>query len=52
MADLQQIKNEEWPINPTAANVLRLINLFSQLGEPFFSLATPFKLNKTHFDII
>lgn len=43
------IRNEEWPIVPTPGHVLRLINLFTKLGEPFITLATPFKLKIEHF---
>lgn len=50
--EMLEIRNEEWPIVPTPAHVIRLINLFSKLGEPFLSLATPFRLKGYHFNLI
>ena len=47
-----EIRNEEWPIVPTPRHVLRLITLFTKLGEPFSTLATPFKLKIHHVEIL
>ncbi len=49
---MMEIRNEEWPIVPSPAHVHRLIGLFMKLGEPFVSLATPFKLKVNHFELL
>ena len=46
--EMMEIREEQWPIVPKNAHVHRLVFLFTKLGEPFASLATPFRLTTVH----
>jgi hypothetical protein len=46
--EMMEIRDEQWPIVPKNEHVHRLVFLFTKLGEPFASLATPFRLTTVH----
>jgi hypothetical protein len=47
-----QIREEEWPIVPKKEHVHRLTILFNKLGEPFATLATPFRLTVADLEVL